>query len=186
MAERWRLYGVGLLLAWLCLPVWAASLSFNQVTITLGEDNRIFLDAQISYELNDTAAEALENGVPLTFVTHVQMRAVGAWLWEKDVAEYRLRSVLRYRPLSGLYEVYTDDAKDKQVFATRTAALRYMGRIRDMAIVQRSKLDASKEYLVRLESYLDVEALPLPMRPLAYLSSDWDISAEPWEWRLRP
>jgi hypothetical protein len=64
--------------------------------------------------------------------------------------------------------------------------LRYMGRIRDMAIVERAKLDASKEYLVRLDSYLDVEALPLPMRPLAYLSSDWDISADTWEWRLRP
>lgn len=186
MAERRRRWSAALLLLCAALPLWAASLSFSQVTITLGEDNRIFLDAQIAYELNAAATEALENGVPLTFITHVQMRAVDAWVWEKDVAEYRLRSVLRYRPLSGLYEVRSVSSADKQVFATRASALRYMGRIRDMAIVERARLDASKEYLVRLESYLDVEALPLPMRPQAYLSSDWDIEAEPWEWRLRP
>lgn len=184
MAKRWSCA-----LLWLSctvFPVWADGLSFSQVTITLGEDNRIFLDAQISYELNDSAAEALENGVPLTFVTHVQMRAVKAWVWDKDIVEFRLRSTLRYRPLSSLYEVRRSVDEEKQVFATRASAMRHMGLIRDMALVERARLDPNREYLVRLESYLDIEALPLPMRPLAYLSPEWDIDAEPWEWRLRP
>lgn len=185
MAERRLRIGLLVLLAVLAAPLQAAALNFSQVTITLGEDNRIFLDAQITYQLNHTAIEALENGVPLTFVTHIQMRAANAWLWQKDVADYRLRSTLRYRPLSGLYEVRSGGG-DKQVFATRASALRYMGRIHDMAIVKRSRLNPDKEYLVRLDSYLDIESLPLPMRPMAYLSSDWDIKAEPWEWRLRP
>jgi len=185
MASRFALLSAWLLVC-LCAPLLAASLRFSEVTITLGENNRIILDAQISYELNETAVEALENGVPLTFVTHVQMRAADAWVWSKDVAEYRLRSVLRYRPLSGLYEVRVAGTEDKQVFATRASALRFMGRIRDMAIIDRGKLDPAGEYLVRLNCYLDVEALPLPMRPMAYLSSDWDIQAEPWEWRLKP
>ena len=124
--------------------------------------------------------------MPLTFEMRIQMRDVDAWIWQKDIVEFRLRSVLRYRPLAALYEVRDLSGGDKQVFATRTSALRYMGRIRDLAIVKREKLDLKKEYLVRLEAYLDVEALPLPMRPKAYLSSDWNIEAEPWEWRLKP
>lgn len=184
---RWRRYlGSILLLVLLSGQCVAAGLDFSEVTITLGEDNRIFLDAQIHYELNETTAEALENGVPLTFETHVQMRAVDAWVWERDVSEYRLRSVLRYRPLSALYEVRTPGMDNKQVFATRQAALRYMGRIRDLAIVERDRLNLNKEYQVRLEAFLDVEALPLPLRPRAYLSSDWSLKAEPWEWQLRP
>jgi len=161
-------------------------MEFSQVTITLGEDDRIYADAQIQYQLTPTLAEALNNGVPLTFVTHVQMRRAGAWLWESDVVEYRIRSVLRHRPLSGLYEVRNPGNEDEQVFATREAAQRYMGRIRDLALVERSALDAASEYLVRLESYLDVEALPLPLRPKAYFSSEWELEAEPWEWQIRP
>lgn len=180
---RLLLWCLGLLLA---AGLQAAALEFTKVTLTLGEDDRIYLDAQIRYELTSAVSEALENGVPLTFVLHVQMRRAHAWIWEKDVADYRLVSVLRYRPLSGLYEVRNVGADDKQVFATREAALRYMGRIRDLAIVDRSRLDPEAEYNVRLESFLDVEALPLPLRPRAYLSSDWDLQAEPWEWQLRP
>lgn len=166
--------------------LWAKGLNFSEVTLSLGEDNRIFLDAQLSYELNDTTAEALENGVPLTFVTQVQMRAVDAWFWEDDVASFKLRSSLRFRPLSGLYEVRNQTSTDKQVFATRASALRFMGKIRDMAIIERAQLDTSQDYRVRLNSYLDIEALPLPMRPRAYVSEDWDMQAEPWEWQLRP
>lgn len=181
--------GRGWLLLVLACLAWGAlaqGLKFNEVTITLGEDNRIFLDAQVGYELNETTLEALDNGVPLTFETHVEMRAVDAWVWERDVAEFRLRSVLRFRPLSGLYEVRTSGLDDKQVFATRASALRHMGRIRDLALIDRSSLDENAEYMVRLQSYLDVEALPLPMRPKAYLSSEWTVEAEPWEWRLKP
>lgn len=186
MAERRLLRLLLSVCLLLVAGVQAAALEFSKVTLTLGEDDQIYVDAQIHYELTPAVREALENGVPLTFVLHVQMRRSHAWIWEKDVADYRTRSILRYRPLSGLYEVRNVGLDDKQVFATREAALRYMGRIRDLAIVKRSSLDTEKEYGVRLDTFLDVEALPLPLRPKAYLSSDWDLQAEPWEWQIRP
>lgn len=182
---RCRLCLLAFLTAFAC-GLHAAALNFSQVTITLGDDDQIYLDAQVQYELTATVREALENGVPLTFVLHVQMRRAGAWLWEEDVAEYRIRSVLRHRPLSGLYEVSNPQSGDKQVFATREAALRYMGRVRDLALIKREKLDATEEYRVRLESRLDVEALPLPLRPHAYFSDEWELEAEPWEWQIQP
>lgn len=166
--------------------VQAADLGFSEVVVTLSDDDRIMLDAQVKYTLNDTASEALENGVPLTFETHVEVRAADAWVWSRDVVDQRIRSTLRYRPLSSLYEVRIVGSDGKQVFATREAALRYMGLIRNMALIERSKLDAQREYIVRLNVNLDIEALPLPMRPSAYLSSDWNIAAEQWEWRLKP
>jgi len=175
-----------LLILAMSLGASASGLRFDEVTITLGEDNRIMLDAQLAYELTETASEALQSGVPLTFETHIQMRAVDAWIWEPDTVEYRVRSVLRYRPLSALYEVRRVGSDDKQVFATRASALRYMGRVRNLALIDRAELDAKAEYLVRLRSFLDIEALPLPMRPMAYISSDWNLQAEPWEWQLRP
>ena len=131
-------------------------------------------------------SEALENGVPLTFETHVQMRRASAWIWESDVVEHRLRTVLRYRPLSGLYELRNLRGDERLAFATRDAALRALGKIVAMPIVRRDELDLDDEYVVRVGVRLDIEALPLPMRPMAYLKRDWSIASEPWEWRLRP
>lgn len=170
----------------LAAGVCAEGVEFRRIALTLSEEGRILLDADIGFELNSTVDEALENGVPLTFETHVQMRRVGAWLWESDVVERRLRTVLQYRPLSGMYELRDLQEGNHLAFATRDAALGTLGRIIAMPIVERGRLDLDDEYLVRIEVYLDIEALPLPMRPAAYLKGDWRIASEPWEWRLRP
>ncbi len=172
----------------LALPLsgFANDVSFRQVTLSLSDDDYILLDAEIGYDLGDTVSEALENGVPLTFETQVQMRRANAWIWESDTVEHRLRTVLRYRPLSGLYELRSLQDDEPLAFATRDSALRALGRIVGMPIVSRSVLDLDDEYLVRLQVRLDVEALPLPMRPIAYIKRDWSVASEPWEWRLQP
>jgi hypothetical protein len=124
--------------------------------------------------------------VPLTFETHVQLRRASAWVWESDVVEHRLRTVLRYRPLSGMYELRNLVGDERLSFATRDAALRTLGNIVAMPIIERKQLDLDEDYLVRIDVGLDIEALPLPMRPMAYIKRDWSITSEPWEWRLRP
>jgi len=174
---------------WLLCTTFAAladGVEFRRISLSLSEDGQILLDAEIAYDLNDTVSEALENGVPLTFETHVQMRRAEAWIWESDVVEHRLRTVLRYRPLSGLYELRNLVGDEQLSFATRDAALNTLGRIVAMPIIERVKLDLDEEYLVRVDSGLDIEGLPLPMRPTAYLKRDWWLSSEPWEWRLQP
>lgn len=175
-----------LLLLTLSLAVHADAVDFRRVALTLDDNDTILLDADIHFNLTDTVIEALENGVPLTFETHVQMRRADAWVWEADVVEHRLRTVLQYRPLSGLYELRDLQGERRLSFATRDAALGTLGRIVGMPIVTRGKLDLDQDYLVRLNVRLDIEALPLPLRPAAYLKSDWRIASDPWEWRLRP
>jgi hypothetical protein len=171
-----------------CVPLvpLAEGVDFRRISLTLSEDGRILLDAEISYDLNDTISEALENGVPLTFETHVQMRRAEAWIWESDEVEHRLRTVLQYRPLSSLYELRNLQGDERLSFATRNAALRALGRIVAMPVIERDQLNLDEDYVVRIDVSLDLEALPLPMRPLAYLKRDWWFSSEPWEWRLRP
>jgi hypothetical protein len=183
--------GLAGVLIFLALLSAAASVSadgveFKRISLTLSEDGRILLDADIGYDLNPTILEALENGVPLTFETHVQMRRASAWIWQADTVEHRLRTVLRYRPLSALYELRNLQGDERLSFATREAALRTLGKIVAMPVVDRSALEMDTDYLVRIQVRLDIESLPLPMRPRAYLSRDWDLESEPWEWRLRP
>jgi hypothetical protein len=177
---------IAILVTLLPTNLFAEGVDFRRIALTLSEDGRILLDADIGYDLNDTVSEALENGVPLTFETHVEMRRAEAWIWESDVVEHRLRTVLRYRPLSGMYELRNLQGNERLAFATREAALRTLGKIVAMPVIDRAELELDQDYVVRIEVNLDIESLPLPMRPIAYLKPDWSISSDTWEWRLRP
>lgn len=183
LATSTKLFLLGLCLS---ASVSAASLEYDRVVITLSDNGQILLDANIRYEFNDTIREALEHGVPLVFETHIELREAGSWIWSKDVIEHRWRTSLRYRPLSRLYEVGDFKGAEKKSFATLRSAMEALGGIEEMAIIERAKLDPSEEYKVRLQISLDIEALPLPMRPKAYVSADWNLASEPWEWLIKP
>lgn len=173
-----------LLAAWAGFAV-AADLVFEGVEVELQEP-RVLVDADIVYRLNPVVQEALDHGVPLTFELHLQLRPADAWIWESDIADIRVRSVLRYHPLSSLYELRELESGSKTNYATRQAALRALGRIRGYPVVARDQLESGKEYVLKLRAFLDNDALPLPLRPQAYLSRDWSLRSETWEWRLRP
>lgn len=166
-------------------PPLAADFFFDRVAIAREGDNFV-LNAQIRLELNETTLDALDNGVPLTIETHIQLRRDGAWIWEKDIVEHRIRQTLQLDPLSSLYEVRYLATGKVHRFATETAALSAMGEISDLVLVAAGDLRDGQDYEVELRSYLDVEALPLPLRPLALLSSDWGLESEVWQWQLRP
>jgi len=55
-----------------------------------------------------------------------------------------------------------------------------------MPIIELTKLNPSDTYNVELDAKLDIEALPLPLRPKAYLSSDWSLSAETVKQGFKP
>jgi hypothetical protein len=150
------------------------------------QDGVYLLDAQIDYRLSDTAAEALDNGVPLTTEVHLQVRREDAWIWQSDAAEYRLRYVIRYHALSGLYEVAALETETRRNFVSREAALSALGEIDDFPLIERDSLEPDAAYRVALKAELDIEALPLPLRPVAYLSGAWKLSSEWTSWRLEP
>jgi len=164
---------------------WAAAFVFERVEVGL-EGSSVTIDADVRYTLSDAALEALDNGVPLTFELHVQVREADAWIWESDLAERRMRSLLRYHPLSSLYEVRDLQTDIKTSFATRAAALRELGQVRSLPVIPLDELESGGSYTLRMEAYLDVDVLPLPLRPQAYISRDWSLKSDVWEWRLQP
>ncbi|MEJ2528730.1 MAG: DUF4390 domain-containing protein, partial [Gammaproteobacteria bacterium] len=59
------------------------------------------LDANIDFAFSGKALDALQNGVPLTLEIHLQVRRDGAWVWEKDLTDSRLRYQIRVHPQVG-------------------------------------------------------------------------------------
>lgn len=177
-------------IATLILAGWAALALAAEFTISKAsarlQDGAYLVDATIAYDFSAAALEALENGVPLTVELHLEVRREGAWVWEPDVVDARLRSQIRFSPLLGTYQVTNVDSGQHRSFASRDRAIAALGEVKDLTLVSADVLDPAEVYRVDMRVTLDIEALPLPLRPRAYLSPDWNLSSEWSRWRLRP
>lgn len=142
------------------------------------------MDARIDFEFSEEALEALDNGVPLTVVVEIRTEAADAWFWQRPLADHELRYEVRYHPLAGLYSVMDLDAGLQERFATREAAFSMLGTLRNLKVVSERRLQDGVEYRVMLRAFLDIESLPLPLRPRAYISRGWRLSTGWDRWRL--
>lgn len=163
----------------------AAEITYK--TVVIGEEEgQIVIDLVEHYELSETMIEALENGVPLTFVTEVMLEPEGNSFWESALVKKRLERKLRYHPLAESYEVWDSLTNQSRFFATREAALVALGDIKNWVMIPADRLEKKRFYRVTVESWHDIAALPLPLRPRAYLSPGWHLSSKVYEWRLQP
>lgn len=180
-----------LLWAWgLALSVPAPLLAGDEFQIkevrTRLEAGVFVLDADIELQFSPEALEALDNGVPLTIVLHFQVRNADAWIWEDSAADLRLRYAVRYKPLSERYEVYRLPGERGRSFVSREAAIAALGELRGLQIVSKDRLDPESDYRVHIKAELDIEELPLPLRPIAYLRPAWKLGSSWTQWPLIP
>lgn len=164
-------------------PVHADGFQIVQASTHLSQGVYL-VDADIHYHLTKPVTEALRNSVPLTFVLTMEVRHPRAWLWDETVASLEQRFRLQYHALAQQYVVTNVNNDALHSFPTLDAALRFMGRIRDFPLLDRSLLTPGEHYQVWLHAALDIEALPAPLRPVAYFSSAWRLSSDWYSWPL--
>lgn len=179
-----QLVCAGWLLA-VSLTVIAAELQVEGVDIER-QDGVYLLSADIDFRLSDDALEALDNGVPLTFELHVQVRRRGAWVWEASLFDYQARHTIRFKPLSERYSIDQPGGGEGNSFVTRPAALAALGTIRDLRLIETDALEPDEEYQIRLRVALDIDELPLPLRPIAYIKPSWKLESKWSKWPLEP
>ena len=184
MALRLSL-ALGLLLVLISSAMAKDPFRVEQVQTRL-EDGVYYLNASIDHRFSDEALEALDNGVPLTIVTHIQVRRAKSWLWEDSLLDLQLRHAIRYKPLSDRYEVYRLPGDRGRAFETREAAIRALGTFTDLPLLNQDKLEPEQAYEVQIQVALDIEELPLPLRPQAYLTRAWKLSSKWSKWPLTP
>jgi hypothetical protein len=149
------------------------------------EDGVYLLSANIDYRLSAAALEALQNGVPLTIELEIQvLEAPWLMVWEKEVANLRERYSIQYHALSEQYLVENLNTGVQRNFPTRDAALEALGTVVDLPMLDKNLLAPGKRYVGRMRARLDIEALPLPLRPLAYLSSQWRLQSAWYQWPI--
>ncbi|UZR27845.1 DUF4390 domain-containing protein [Methylococcus mesophilus] len=159
---------------------WSAEAGFivRRAELFRHEDRSWGLDADIDYHFSETAVEAMHNGVPLTLVMRLRVKRVRPWWWDETLISENHRRTIRFHPLARAYQLTRAESGVTENFASLHALLEELGRIRNLPVDAPRTL-AGGEYRASLSVTLDIESLPLPLRPTAYLSPQWHLNS-PW------
>jgi hypothetical protein len=106
------------------------------------------------------------------------------WLPNETVASLLQQYRLKYHSLTETYLVTNLNSGVRRSFPTMRSALREMGKIRNLPVIDVSLLEPGQDYWIELRVGLDIEALPAPLRLMAYLSGDWWTTSEWLKWQL--
>jgi len=171
-----------------CLALAQESRSNTGVSIKqaqlIQQDNTVFLKANINYQFNPKVTEALNNGITLTFNVKLSIVNKRPWLWNKHIYTVTLPYHIKYHTLAATYQITDLATQHQQSFASLSAAIYALGTLKEVPL-HKLPVDYLKKpnHIVMLSAYLNIEALPLPMRPLAYITPAWHLSSS-YQWPL--
>jgi len=143
------------------------------------------LDSQVDFSLSEEAQKALKSGIPIIILLDIQVEKIRGWWWNKTVAELQQGYLLLYHALTEKYIVNNLNSGAQYDYTSLGATLSALGRIKDLPLIDSSLLERDNHYRVKLRARLDIESLPAPMRPLAYISSDWQLASDWYIWPLQ-
>lgn len=152
-------------------------------------DGVFLLDADIRFVFSEEALEAIENGVPVTIIVEMQVLRERSLIWDnmwwdKTIANVDAKLRIETRPLSKTYQVRNLNSGESQVFGTFNEMVIGLGKIRNFPLLDEYLIGDDGRYYLRLRALLDIESLPSPMRPWAYLNSLWRLKSDWTEWPL--
>ena len=152
-------------------------------------DGVYVLHADLSFVFSDAALEAIENGIPVTIILEMEvLRERGLiwdnlW-WDKKIAHIEGKFRIETRPLSNTYLVRNLNSGETRVFGSFTELVVGLGELRDFPLLDAHLISDEGSYYLRMRTLLDIESLPSPMRPWAYLSALWRLESDWYEWPL--
>lgn len=150
------------------------------------QENVYLLNANIDYRLTREVLEALNNGVPITLQVDIEIQRKRRWWLDADVASLQQSYRLQYHALSHQYLLQNINSGAFYSFHTLSTALDTLGSLKDFPLLDSQLIDEDEEYEVLIHAELDIEALPSPLRPLAYITPAWRLNSDWYTWSLTP
>ena len=151
-----------------------------------GQTNHTMLNinAEISYHLSKETTDALDHGIPLEFNIEIRIKRNRNWLWDKTIISKTITYRVEFQPLSGQYLVTELYSGDINQFHGLEDVLEFMGILKDYPVIGVDMLSPEYNYVAQIKSHLNIQALPAPLRPLAYLSSQWHLASSWRSWTV--
>jgi len=156
----------------------------TQAEIKLQGESYVF-STNIVYNLSEKAKDALQNGVPLFWNLQVKLQQQRKFIWNLTLLDAEIRYRIQYHALLNMYRVINEGNGEIYNFSTLSAALDLMSVVIDIPLMVPNVLDPEKHYLCAVKVNFDRDALPLPLRPIAYIDPQWYLSSDWTLWPLK-
>ncbi len=141
------------------------------------------LNATFNYQLSEATIDALKNGVALTLVLNIIIERERSYLWDQTIAKLQQKYELKYSALSKQYILKYKNTGIQETFPSLNEILHRINQLKDFPLIDKYLIKKNETYMISLQIELDIESLPIPLRPIAYLSSQWRLSSD---WYLCP
>ena len=148
-------------------------------------DQTYRVDAKFQFKFDKEILAALKSGVELNIDILTRIKRQRKWLWDPTVAEGLFRFTLKHFPLTDEYVV--DDITNGQhhEFRSYSAALDYLGNINNQALVDKSEISRDATYIGYIRARVNIETLPTPLQPTAYISEKWRLKSSWYKWVIK-
>ena len=172
---------VGLML--LVMSARAENIEVRAASVTLGED-AYALDADFEISLTQTLEDILAKGVVLNFLLELDLIRP-RWYWLNDkVASVTQQYKLSYNSLTRQYRVSLGTLF--QNFPTVGEAVRFISRVRNLPVTEKSALQPGVSYQASMRMRLDVSQLPKPFQITALGSREWNLNSDWYRFPVTP
>lgn len=182
------LFSAGAVLVALCLCGRAAAdgIVVRSAEIVVRDDG-LLLNANHVITLSHAVEEALDRGVPLIFVTEVEVE-YPRWyflnLWNKTLARWRNEQKLSYNVLTRQYRLSAGSLY--QNLDSLKEALAIIGGVRNRIIGLSDPLVPGEVHIASIRLSLDTSQLPKPLQINALGSREWNITSDWYRWTFMP
>lgn len=162
----------------------AAGVTIKTAETSLQGENYV-VSAGVEYRLGKKAIEALTNGVPLVWSYRFKVEEQRNYFWNKTIVDKNILYRVQYHALLNMYRVKNESTGATDNFSTLQAALDLLSSLQDYPLVEKAKIFDQKTYIAKMKINFERDALPLPLRPKSYVSSQWYLSSDWSVWTLK-
>ncbi|MDH5445149.1 MAG: DUF4390 domain-containing protein [Gammaproteobacteria bacterium] len=176
----------GLILAVLLFPGLAQAAGFTVRSVETRMQDEVYLvDTNLQLDFSEEAQKALQSGIPIIILLDIEVEKLRSWWWNKTVATLQQGYLLLYHALTEKYIVNNLNSGAQSDYTSLGATLSAIEKVIGLPLIDSGLLDKEERYRLKLRVHLDIESLPAPMRPLAYVSSDWQLASDWYTWPLQ-
>jgi hypothetical protein len=148
------------------------------------ENGWYILEADLEPNLSPLAKEAIQSNIALVWCLKVELKQV-RYFHDKPLVALNYPYKIRYHGLLNSYSVTNETTHEQKKYTSLNEALAAFSTIRGLKVLPLSRLKPHKPYKAALQLEFDKTQLPPPLRPLAYLNSEWNLSSDWYLWLLK-
>lgn len=142
------------------------------------------LSAEFAIDLGPRVEEAVTHGIALYFNLELELTRPRKYWLDEHIAGHSLTYRLSYNPLMRQYRLSTGPLQQMN-FASLEQALRALGRITSLPVLEKGRLKIGETYLAALRLALDKSQLPKPFQLDALAYRDWQVEAKVLNWQFQ-